>query len=134
VFAPEHRIGKAAELETYDLAGFSPEAIAEAVKDGKRCAGHHSGAFAGSGCCVVLSRGQAQNLSISSSRENYSSRVFSAAETDADHINEDARKTRRLRARRVARPQPAGAALTVNQLLSLGLKYAASEVFKRGRK
>jgi hypothetical protein len=36
--------------------------------------------------------------------------VFFAAASGADHINEGARKTRRLRACRVARSQPAGAA------------------------
>jgi hypothetical protein len=44
---------------------------------------------------VVFSGGRSQNPGISSSRENYSSTVFSAAETGADVIDEDARKTRR---------------------------------------
>lgn len=34
-FAPENKIGKAVELETYDLAGCSPETIREAGKAGK---------------------------------------------------------------------------------------------------
>ncbi len=38
-FAPENQIGKAVELETYDLAGFSPETIREAAKAGKPAPG-----------------------------------------------------------------------------------------------
>lgn len=34
-FAPEDRIGNAVELETYDLAGFSPESIHDFAKAGK---------------------------------------------------------------------------------------------------
>lgn len=38
-FEPEHQIGKAVELETYDLAGFKPETIREAAKAGKSIPG-----------------------------------------------------------------------------------------------
>ena len=34
-FAPENRIGKAVELESYDLAGITPESISEAAKLGE---------------------------------------------------------------------------------------------------
>jgi hypothetical protein len=38
-FAPENHIGKAVELETYDLAGFSPETIRQAAEAGKPAPG-----------------------------------------------------------------------------------------------
>lgn len=38
-FAPENRIGKAVELETYDLAGLNPKSIREAAQLGNRMPG-----------------------------------------------------------------------------------------------
>jgi hypothetical protein len=47
VFAPENQMGKGVELETYDLAGCTPESIEHAARAGKPIPGFNSGLYDG---------------------------------------------------------------------------------------